>query len=246
MTVRWNANQPQVLKRAFVMVNATEVIIIIGIVLAIRVATRPIPITVPDDTPVIEIRYHDAVFNPPPTIIPDVPLPMTENPVPQEIAIGLVVPTPDKDALEQAGPTQRQLKGALAPDPGAISNDVVIKVVPDTAPAPPAPNPEPAVIPSPRDFVRTTVPPQVVRIPEPRYPDHCRVLGVEGTAWVQMLLALDGSVMEARVAKASGHEELDSAAVQAARQGKFTPAIGGNQKPVHVWVSMPFTFKLER
>jgi TonB family protein len=52
--------------------------------------------------------------------------------------------------------------------------------------------------------------------------------------------------MAARIARSAGNAELDSAAARAGRQCKFTPALGNNLQPVHVWVAVPFRFKLDR
>jgi len=248
MTVRWNANQPQALKRAFVMVNATEVIIIAGFVLAIRLGTRPIPIPVPDDTPVINIPYPDMHWSlPPPIDIQAQPTTqVTVEVLDPNAGIGITVPVPDPDATDLAGPTTGELNRALTPNPLLGPDPGITRVIPDTNVSGPPRDTEQPVIPSYKEFVRTTKPPEVVRAPEPDYPESCRLLGIENTAWVQMLLALDGTVMETRIAKTSGNAELDSAAVRAARRATFTPALGAHGKPVHVWVSMPYEFKLSK
>lgn len=78
----------------------------------------------------------------------------------------------------------------------------------------------------------------------PEYPEMARMAGIEGKVVVEMLLETDGSVSEARVQHSSGNRSLDDAAVAAARQCRFSPGIQGD-RPVRVWVSMPFKFSLQ-
>jgi len=44
--------------------------------------------------------------------------------------------------------------------------------------------------------------------------------------------------------KRSSNQSLDDAAVEAAKQWLFTPAIAPGGKPVRVWVMQSFTFKI--
>jgi TonB family protein len=92
-------------------------------------------------------------------------------------------------------------------------------------------------------FYRLEVQPKPVDVPVPAYPEAVRNAGIEGTATVELLLNLDGSVMDARVLKSSGNQMLDAAAVEAALRARFTPAMQ-RDKPVRVWVSFPYHFRL--
>jgi len=49
-----------------------------------------------------------------------------------------------------------------------------------------------------------------VNVPVPDYPTTVRDAGIEGTAVVEALLDLDGSVMDARMLKSSGNQMLDA------------------------------------
>jgi protein TonB len=71
-----------------------------------------------------------------------------------------------------------------------------------------------------------------------------RDAGIEGTAVVEALLDLDGSVMDARVLKSSGNQSLDASAIEAALKAKFTPA-KQRDKAVRVWISIPYRFTLK-
>jgi TonB family protein len=99
--------------------------------------------------------------------------------------------------------------------------------------------PEPPTVP----FVSLQVRPKLVDAPVPVYPEVARNAGIEGSAVVEALLNLDGSVMDARVLQSSGNQMLDAAAVEAALRARFTPAMQ-RDKPVRVWISMPYRFRL--
>jgi TonB family protein len=93
-------------------------------------------------------------------------------------------------------------------------------------------------------FFKVEVKPKPISVPVPVYPEMVRSAGVEGTAFVEALLDLDGSVMDARMLKSSGNQMLDAAAVEAALRAKFTPA-KQRDKPVRVWISIPYRFTLK-
>jgi len=92
-------------------------------------------------------------------------------------------------------------------------------------------------------FWKVEIKPQPVNIPVPTYPDMARSAGIEGQSVVEALVGIDGSVSDARILKSSGNSSLDAAAVEAAMRSKFTPA-KQRDKPVRVWVSIPFRFTL--
>ena len=60
-------------------------------------------------------------------------------------------------------------------------------------------------------FDRLTVP--GVRVPKPEYPAIARRWGHEGTVVLEIVIAAEGSVSDARVLKSSGYDELDEAAI---------------------------------
>ena len=92
-------------------------------------------------------------------------------------------------------------------------------------------------------FWKVEVKPQPKNIPVPAYPDMARTAGIEGQTVVEALVGTDGTVSDARVLKSSGNASLDQAAVEAAMRSTFTPAYQ-RDKPVRVWVSIPFRFTL--
>lgn len=84
--------------------------------------------------------------------------------------------------------------------------------------------------------------PQVLRRVLPEYPDSARRALVEGRVYVRILLDRRGRVE--RVGETTGPAPLRAAAILAARQWEFTPAVQ-NDRTVKVWISLPFAFQLE-
>lgn len=87
------------------------------------------------------------------------------------------------------------------------------------------------------------------RMPEPKsraevvYPEEAKKAGVEGIVYVQVLVDKQGKVTKVKVAK-SDSKVLEKAAVDAAKQWTFSPGLSKEKKPVAVWVTLPFKFKL--
>jgi len=93
-------------------------------------------------------------------------------------------------------------------------------------------------------YYKLEVRPKLVHQVAPEYPEMARLAGIYGTVVVEMLLEPDSSVSEARVKSSSGNRSLDDAALTAAKQCRFSPGMQGD-RPVRVWISMPFKFSLE-
>ncbi len=93
-------------------------------------------------------------------------------------------------------------------------------------------------------FWKVEIKPQPIDIPVPKYPEMARNAGIEGQTVVEALVNTDGTVGEARVLKSSGNQSLDASAIEAAMRARFTPA-RQRDKPVRVWVSIPFRFTLQ-
>ena len=82
----------------------------------------------------------------------------------------------------------------------------------------------------------------IMRVP-PVYPHDARRLGIEGYVTVTILINRQGKVEE--VGRIAGPEIFHEAARAAALQWKFEPAIENN-KPVAVWVDLPFKFQIQK
>ena len=96
--------------------------------------------------------------------------------------------------------------------------------------------------PNPRDFLPVEDVPKIILHPSPEYPPLALRAGLEGNVYVKALVDKDGSVKRAFLLKAD-NEIFAQAALDAALKWTFTPALM-NGKPVKVWVSIPFRFRL--
>jgi TonB family protein len=80
----------------------------------------------------------------------------------------------------------------------------------------------------------------------PRYTDAALKAHIEGAAWVQAIVGVDGRVERVRLVKSLDPVHgLDEEALKAARQWTFTPATRAGQ-PVRALAMMELTFKLRK
>lgn len=74
------------------------------------------------------------------------------------------------------------------------------------------------------------------------YPPLLRDAGIGGTARIYFFIDKEGAVDQVRLDESSGHEALDTAALNVAGAFRFSPALNDGG-PVPVWVSFPITFQ---
>ena len=80
--------------------------------------------------------------------------------------------------------------------------------------------------------------------PLPPYPVVARRLGMEGVVLLDVLVAPDGSAADVRLARSSGHQQLDDSAVRTVRERwRFVPA-RRNGAAVESRVTVPIRFRL--
>jgi periplasmic protein TonB len=77
----------------------------------------------------------------------------------------------------------------------------------------------------------------------PRYPAEARRRGYEGTVLLNIQVLAGGAVGEVTIARSSGYDMLDDAAVEAVKQWRFAPAKVGGQA-VEANVTLPVQFVL--
>jgi TonB family protein len=101
------------------------------------------------------------------------------------------------------------------------------------------------------DFAPVDEQPMPIKQVQPHYPELARRAGVEGTVWLKVLVSEEGTVKNVKVMNVSSNLKngdtpggLEGAAIEAARQWTFKPAMMKN-KPVEVWAAIPFRFKLD-
>jgi periplasmic protein TonB len=186
----------------------------------------------------IVIILDPTKLGPPPSLINTTALPaVSVASSSTKVSKGIPVPVPESEINADATiPTQEDYTRNAGPDPGfdAAGNDNVVF--------------QPGVI------IDENEPPPIFRAVEkqpvpittmmPVYPEIARRAGVEGTVWITMWVTKEGKVKTVGVQKTDA-EILNQAAIDAALQWVFTPAVMNNG-PVAVWVSIPFRFKLNQ
>ncbi len=88
------------------------------------------------------------------------------------------------------------------------------------------------------------VPPKELRRPSVQYPPASQNDGDEGTVTLLLAVQTDGSISDIRIARSSGYQRLDAAAVRSLRQAKFQPATC-HGKPIAVRIHQSFIFKID-
>lgn len=170
----------------------------------------------------------------PPTIIQEPPTtgPTQTRPAIEQGSIPVAVPDNDLPVEDAVLPSQDELRRMLGPglDPGEGDPLPAILPIPD-------------IIPPPDSFVPLEIKPVMIFEAKPEYPRLSRIAGLSGAVWVTALVDKDGSVKEARVARPSGNQAFDDAAVAAAYKCKFSPGIQ-NGTPVYCWVTYKVDFRL--
>ena len=80
--------------------------------------------------------------------------------------------------------------------------------------------------------------------PAPEYPTMAEKRGYQGTVILDVLVTKDGKAESIQLAKSSGYEILDRAAIEGVKEWLFRPAKRGNEL-VDAWVKIPIKFQLE-
>jgi len=77
------------------------------------------------------------------------------------------------------------------------------------------------------------------------YPELAKRAGIEGTVWVSVLIDTTGLVIDVKVVKDSGtNAGLEEASINAAWQQVFNPAMKCGGRPIAVWATFAFEFRL--
>jgi TonB family protein len=84
---------------------------------------------------------------------------------------------------------------------------------------------------------------QVVAAMERAYPPILRDAGIGGQVLIWFFIDEQGRVLDTRIFKSSGHEQLDAAALEVADIYEFTPALN-RDKVVKVWLQVPISFEV--
>jgi protein TonB len=187
----------------------------------------------PSDRIVRIVKYAD--IGPPPSLSSAPPPPSIAVSVPvAQPSIGVPVPVPDAEITEeQTFASQQEMSQMAAPlasesmSGDALSIDAGDFVMEQ----------EPGM----DEFVAVEVSPVPIKKVDPVYPDLARKAGVEGKVFVKVLVDKDGKVRKAVIM--AGPDIFHETTIAAAMQWVFKPAIQ-RDKPIAVWVALPFQFKL--
>ena len=172
---------------------------------------------------------------------PPLPKPEPVPPAPKPAAL----PTPIKKAIPKA-------PALPAPQPLAI---------PDSTPSPNAPTgvttPQPAPAPISAPVAAAPVAaagPPVVQLPSsdasylqnpsPPYPAISRRMGEQGKTIIKVLIGVDGQPQRAEIARSSGFDRLDQAALATVMRWRFVPGKRGGV-PDSMWFNVPINWVLE-
>ena len=209
---------------AIVALHAGVVLSLAGAKRTVAVAPLAVPMTIS--------------LAPPPKIVPP---PKVEPPPPP--------PPPRIDAAPRASrPKAAAPRPVAAPFVAdaplvAASADTVqvaqtpVASTPDPAPVVAAPAPKEEPVTEPKGYAG------YLRNPAPDYPPAAQKRGLEGKVVLKVHVLASGQPDNVTVARSSGHQILDEAALKAVTQWAFAPARRG-QTPVDGWVQVPLTFKI--
>ena len=116
---------------------------------------------------------------------------------------------------------------------------------PPSAPSPTtSQTPSPSVEPLAGHFEGPKLNADYLHNPRPDYPIQAKRMGWEGRVVLRVDVLADGSPGAVTLAKSSGHELLDEAALEAVRRWKFVPA-KRDGSPVSSSVNVPINFNLK-
>jgi len=91
------------------------------------------------------------------------------------------------------------------------------------------------------EVFRAGIPPKLISIPQPNYPEVARDAGVQGEVMLRVKVGTNGRVDEVQVVR--GIPMLNGAAIEAASRAVFRPA-QHNERLVASWVLLPVRFLL--
>jgi len=188
------------------------------------------------NAPVVVIKTV-ADLGPPPSVAKKPPQVQVNQPNVVAPKVGIPTPVADDEVIDEdvVLATRDELADIVAPDISSSDNaggDIVVDIQEDD------------YLPAPDEFVAHEVEPQMIQEQKPTYPSLAEQAGITGVVWVKALVDKDGTVKKAMVAKSSGTESLDEAAVKAAYKNIYKPAIQ-NGRPIAVWVVYKVEFSLD-
>jgi protein TonB len=167
--------------------------------------------------------------------IPPPPPPPPEPPKPMQRVAPPDVVVPKVEVEVQPPPVETPIQAVTTePDPTPA---LAATPQPEAPPAAAQPSANSGVM-------RTAVLADANGCAKPDYPANAARNGDSGTVTLALLVGADGKVTSSRIAKSSGHRELDKAAVNALSLCKFQPAMN-NGVPEAGWAQIAYVWKLD-
>ena len=156
---------------------------------------------------------------------------------------------PTETVAPPAPPKGRPAEAEVPAPTAAPERLVPVAAPPQDPPPPPKPStkaksdkPAPPIKPKKGGDEALIVPPEIVKMAKPVYPEDVRNKGISGTVVVKLLISADGELVKIKVAK--GPEELHKAAIKAAKSSVYRAGTR-NGKAVEMWMACPYTFKVQ-
>ncbi|MEZ5663278.1 MAG: energy transducer TonB [Burkholderiaceae bacterium] len=194
-----------------------------------RVAEIVVPVQVLAD--LVDLPQPQVEPAPPP------PQPKPEPPRPRPVAqprAPAPQPAPTPLPVAEAAP-QAAIEVAAPPEPEPVSASPAPAPVP-VASSTPTIEPPPVVPPSSNAAYLNNTP--------PRYPPLSRRMGEQGRVVVRAFIDIDGTAAKAEIARSSGFDRLDQAALQTVLRWRYVPGKRGGV-PEGMWFNIPISFELK-
>jgi protein TonB len=199
------------------------------------ISQKPTPVLpiVPPEIPPMTIEFSRPAPPAPPVVEPPPPAPVVEPPPPVEDELAVKPPPPKP--VPKPKPVVKQVP---KPAPKAVEQPPAPPqpAAPVAAPAPPAP-------PAPAPVTPASANAAYLKNPAPEYPSLAQRRGWEGTVLLRVHVLASGKPGEIQIAKSSGRQQLDDAALNAVKRWSFVPAKQGDVAQ-DGWVSVPIDFKI--
>lgn len=146
-----------------------------------------------------------------------------------------------RQQIEKEEPPKQTIAEVIEADDDEVPDTVTIAetdLVIDSFVPPPPPD-EGEIV----DFFALESPPIPQKQVDAAYPDLAKKGQVEGRVLVEVIIGIDGSVESAKVVAAEPEGFFEEAALAAAKQWRFSPAMQ-RDKPVRVRYQIPFRFRI--
>ncbi|HKB85036.1 MAG TPA: TonB family protein, partial [Ignavibacteriaceae bacterium] len=189
-----------------------------------------------DNIPTVRIMKYSEL-GPPPSIANDIPQQLAVAAPQVKPTVGIPVPVPKTEVPPtQTIATQQEMSQVVSPKiETGIGNVRVtqdIKIEQNSDDEPPIDK-----------FIPVEKLPELVVAVKPAYPEMAIRASLEGTVYVKVLVDKEGNPKKAVIVKTDA-ELFNQPAIDAAMKSVFSPAIQNN-KPVTVWVVVPFRFQIK-